>query len=281
MFGHRSQQWRQWHETRIREAARGYSQPANGLVRDATIPRIELEEQLMMKRICLIALSLVVSAPAFAAQSGYDSASIGGGDYQLRAPTITPSVRVSAGLLSGAAYLLEDDAGGTVTGTQLDVYTSNSSTTNITGFMGAPPGGYIFTRGRTTFGWAGGQTAPGSVATSIDWGVLTGFGATGEAFCRSTPPFVCTFAQRTEDGSQPSPIGSTTYDIGTWNFDAAGDFEASPYYDQTNNGGIGNSLYTLRGQFFGSSLPAMPLVGFGALALGLAVVGARTAMKRD
>ena len=235
----------------------------------------------MLKKSLYAALTLLIAAPAFAASNNYSQSAAGGGDYLLRAPTITPSVRFSPGLLNDGHYILEDDGLGTVTGTQLEIRVGNQSTTNITGFMMAPPGGYIYTRGRTTFSWAAGQTAPGDTTTAIDWGVLSGFGATGEAFCRSTPPFVCTFSQRTEDASQPSPIGSTTYDIGTWNFDAAGDFEATPYYDQTNNGGIGNSSYTLRAAFVGSSLPALPLVGFGALAIGLAVVGARTAMKRD
>jgi len=47
------------------------------------------------------------------------------------------------------------------------------------------------------------------------------------------------------------------------------------YIQRTSNGGLQNSRWNMRGAFVGSGLPALPLVGFGALALSLAVIGGR------
>ena len=147
--------------------------------------------------------------------------------------------------------------------------------------MGNPPGSYLTIRSKQTISPTPGQTAPGSTTTAIDWGVLTGWTTTGVDFCRSTPPFLCTFISRIEDASIPAVLPSTTYDFGTWTFDAAGNFEGVPYIRGTQNGGIGNTLTFLDGRFFGSPLPAIPLVGFGGLALSLAIAGGRFAtLKR-
>ena len=47
------------------------------------------------------------------------------------------------------------------------------------------------------------------------------------------------------------------------------------YITRTSNGGLSNNQNFLRGTFVGAALPALPLVGFGILALGLAVAGGR------
>jgi hypothetical protein len=242
-----------------------------------------------MRRLIVIAVLMAVATPALAEVRAYTAIDPDkpNGLYNVlqRSPQITPSVQApgmqTAGCCFGS-YFLEDDGLGTVT---MDVYSVGSTgaqptTLNTTGFMGSPPGAFLFVRNAGTTTTAPGQSAPGSALTSVDWGVLTGWAATGADYCRSTPPFVCTFIQRIEDGSVSFPLPSTTYDLGTWNFDAAGDFEGSPYIQGTQDGGIGNSLVFVRGQFTGASLPALPIVGLAALAGALAIAGARSALRK-
>ena len=83
-------------------------------------------------------------------------------------------------------------------------------------------------------------------------------------------------------GQTVTPVlPSDTYNMGTWNFDAAGDYTSdTPYIQRTSNGGLPNRRYDPRGAFQGASLPALPLVGFGALALSLAVIGGRAVLGK-
>ena len=61
---------------------------------------------------------------------------------------------------------------------------------------------------------------------------------------------------------------------------AEGDYEAAqPYIFRTSNGGLSNTQFDLRGVFVGASLPALPLVGLGALAACLAVAGSRRLLR--
>ena len=49
---------------------------------------------------------------------------------------------------------------------------------------------------------------------------------------------------------------------------------------RTSNGGLTNNGGKHRGDFVGASLPALPLFGFGALALSLAVIGGRALLGK-
>jgi hypothetical protein len=201
---------------------------------------------------------------------------------------LSPSVLRSHGLPDFLTVVLDDPGGGVVEFVNFEYGSDSNTTTNITGFSG--PGGFIFIRSlvRTTF--PGGQTGRGSTTTKIDWGVLTesnrgfvgvltGWSTTGGQFCNSEPPFVCTFASFQEDMTVPAILRSSTYDIGTWTFDSTGDFDATGYIDATFNPGLTNTVIFFDGKLFGATLPALPIVGFGALTLGLFVVGARLLMR--
>ena len=242
-----------------------------------------------MKRFVAAITTMLFALPAFAEQKAYDrnDADFGAGEFTTlqRSPQLTPSVfppgsQFAPGNNFGS-FFLEDDGGGTVTLTNGTWGSSGliATTTNSTGFMGNPPGSYLWIRSSNTTGPAPGQTAPGSTTGQIDWGVLSGFTATGSEFCKSTPPALCTFISRLEDQTELAVLPSSTYDIGTWTFDGAGDFDHSGYIRGTQNGGISNTVTLLDGTFFGSSLPALPLVGFGALALGLGIAGVRASRK--
>jgi len=57
--------------------------------------------------------------------------------------------------------------------------------------------------------------------------------------------------------------------------------EATPYIIRTNNGGTANLQHLVRGAFQGSAIPALPLVGLGALGLGLVLVGGHAAIRNS
>ena len=80
--------------------------------------------------------------------------------------------------------------------------------------------------------------------------------------------------------TQQSTVQSSTYDMGTWSFDAEGDYEASPYIARTSNGGLANTKQEFRGRFVGASIPALPLVGAAVLTLGLLTVAVRSVLLR-
>ena len=117
---------------------------------------------------------------------------------------------------------------------------------------------------------------------SAEWGVISGFEITGEDFCVSSPITVCNQNGFAHGQTVPSQqLGSSSYDLGTWTFDAVGDLEAETFYlSRTASGGTSNVTHFIRGTFHGTSLPALPLVGFGALAVALVVVGGRALAGR-
>jgi hypothetical protein len=105
---------------------------------------------------------------------------------------------------------------------------------------------------------------------------VSGWQVTGFSFCLSSPTLICNQNVTPHGSTAPANLFSNTYDLGTWNFDSAGDMEgANPYIQVTANGGITNNRIELRGALHGASLPALPLAGFGALACALLVVAGR------
>jgi len=229
----------------------------------------------------LIAFLFLLIAPglALADVKVYDQ-SIEGGDFILVTNTLCPTTQVTPGIFEGSFEI--DDAGtGTVTLDDYDVTSDRIVEVDLTLFSG--PGAFVFVETSSTQVTSPGQTGTGSTAKStgaVTWGVLSGFKSTGGQFCLSSPTTVCANNEFLHGATTPSVTNSPTYDLGTWSFDAAGDMEATPYIFSTGNGGLSNTQREWRGVFVGASLPALPLVGFGALALTLVVVGVRTAMRK-
>ena len=123
------------------------------------------------------------------------------------------------------------------------------------------------------------STAPGS---TTEWGIVSSYQITGLVYCISSPVAICNNAGFSHGITARRTLASDTYDLGTWVFDATtGDFEAAqPHITRTSNGGLTNNGSKLRGQFVGASLPALPLFGFAALALSLAVIGGRSLLGK-
>jgi hypothetical protein len=188
----------------------------------------------------------------------------------------------------GVYYELSDDGLGTVTLQQY--YGFGRTIADLTNNELIPifgPGAFIFIdTGRTTtiqFPHVSNTTGIGAhgpsgtdPGESTEWGVVSGWVATGYAFCIASPTAVCTNAEYAHGQTVTVSIESPTYDLGTWAFDAVGDFTGSPYILRTTSGGLTNNGNVPRGALHGSSLPALPIVGFGALAVGLVVMGARS-----
>ena len=122
------------------------------------------------------------------------------------------------------------------------------------------------------------STAPGG---SVEWGVVSGFEITGFVFCITSPTAICSNAGFSHGVTIGRTLPSSTYDLGTWNFDGLGNMEsAQGLITRTSNGGLTNNGYRARGAFVGSALPALPLLGFGALAASLAIIGGRRLIGR-
>jgi len=235
----------------------------------------------MLRKFMFVAIALSLAPAAMAEVKVYNSnspASAGGTRIGVFS-NLCPTTQTTPGALRGQATLT-DDGLGTVTMTELVVTQPALINIDTTGAFG--PGAFIFIEGNVTSTPTQGQTGTGSTAPagSVSWGIISGWSVTGATFCTSSPGSTCTdngFALNiTVEPDQPS----TTYDMGTWSFDAAGDYTAPPYVQRTSNGGIANTQWELRGTFTGAALPALPLVGFGALAIGLAVVGGRSLMRK-
>jgi len=230
----------------------------------------------------LLACSLLLAGPAAAETKVYNSTAPGGvaGDRLQNSPDpeippFTPNV------LKGRAVL--DDAGaGTVTMSTLEVVQIELADFDTTGFFG--PGSFIFIDNATTASPAPGQTGSGSTAKStgsVTWGIIGGWTGTGVSFCISSPPSTCTNSGFTHGMTEPtSGPASSTFDMGTWSFDAEGDYEASPYIQNTQLGGASNTLWELRGTFVGAGIPALPLVGLGAVAAALLAHGIAAVRRR-
>ena len=235
-------------------------------------------------RFLLALLLMTLAMPAQAVVKLYDS-SVNNGTPGTDAGSNpeNPDVQTPEGYIR-----LTDDSTGTVTLEELVIIQDqfgNVGPDILTELLG--PGAFFFaTQLRTgsisashvSNGSGVGAHGPSSTApgSSAEWGIVTGFEVTGLSFCLSSPPVICNQNVSPHGATGPTPVYSNTYDLGTWDFDAEGDMNARNYYIfVTANGGLTNTQRTLRGSFHGASLPALPLIGFGALAASLGVLGAR------
>jgi len=227
-------------------------------------------------------LVLTCAAAASAEVKVYNSNKVGGtpGDEFTTAPQTCPTVTSNLGSLRGSATI-SDTGSGTVTLDDLEIRRVIAQDFNTELFFG--PGSFVFVDVQETSRPTPGQTGTGSTAPtsgSVSWGILGGWTRTGTQFCVASPTSLCTIANFIHGTTVTAPIPSTTYDLGTWSFDAEGDYTATPYIQTTLSGGTANTQYALRGAYVGAALPALPLVGFGALSLALVGIGARSLRKK-
>jgi len=215
-----------------------------------------------------------------------------GSDIIQSSTNLCPPVQTTLGVITGFAQL-EDNGLGTVTlhpGESRSTIFIDFGPEQLTEIFG--PGAFVFIDSLVTtttgaphesnssgIGMHGpSSTAPG---TSTEWGIISGYLQTGRNFCASSPVSICNQAGFAHGSTAAPVLPSSTYDLGTWSFDAEGDYSMdTAYIQRTSNGGLTNTRFTLRGAFVGANLPALPLIGFAALAVGLATIGARSLMGK-
>ena len=243
----------------------------------------------MRIRVLLISAAVfLLAGSASAAVKMYDASDANGapGDQRRISINLCPPLASTPDSLGGYHSIIDNNLG-TVTLTHVGADTRQI--TDLSGDILIPifgPGAFIFIDGNiqreaegafetTASGIHGPSgTAPGE---SAEWGVVSGFVSTGFQFCISSPVSICNQNGFVHGATTAYILPSSSYNLGTWTFDAAGDMQSASWYMQrTSNGGLSNNMYLPRGAFVGSSLPALPLIGFGALALSLAVVGGRS-----
>jgi len=235
-----------------------------------------------MRKLMLVAAAILLATQAQAAVKVYNGDVLPGDAIEITT-TLCPIVNVTAGVVAGN-YTVTDTGGGTVTLEDLNMVQDRLvNFADISAVFG--PGAFIFIDVRNSAGPAPGLTftAPGSTAPggAVAWGIVSGWSTTGFNFCISSPGTVCDSNGFTHGATANAVSTSTTYDLGTWSFTTpTGDLEATPFVTRTQNGALANSQRVIRGALQGAALPALPLVGFGALALGLAAVGARSVMRK-
>jgi hypothetical protein len=249
-----------------------------------------MEASLMrLYSVSLSAVALLLAGSAQAAVKFYDSSVTNGtpSDTFTTSADLSPPVSPDIEVHQGYARII-DDGTGTVTLSELLVFQDQDTDLQpdrLVSILG--PGAFFFGVQAVTQSIAAphvsntsgvGAHGPSSTSpgASAEWGLISGWQVTGFTFCLSSPPLICNANVSPHGFTTTAPLYSNTYDLGTWDFDAAGDMEAdSPYILVTANGGITNVRTILRGAFHGASLPALPLVGFGALACALLVLGGR------
>ena len=243
----------------------------------------------MQLRSWILAAALVaIATPALGVVKVYNSTPPNGepGDRFQFSTTLCPPIQVTPGQVFGVKRI-DDTGGGTVTMTEATVVEFtlvDFGPDQLTAVFG--PGSFVFVNATPTNSVTGVPvTVAGSTAPSgtVAWGLISGWTSTGVGFCIASPQTICTGGSMIPHGitSPLAPIPSPTYDLGTWSFDAEGDFAAlSNYIIQTNNGGTANRQRFLRGSYVGAGVPALPLIGAGALAIGLLAMGTRSVMRK-
>ena len=238
----------------------------------------------------LVLFLTLLASSSLAATKAYDSSHANGrpGDSILASTTLCPPVQTALDDIIGFS-ILDDDGLGSVT---LAVSIQGVNVIELGADQLTPvygPGAFVFLDSKTTstnaapgstphVGLPGSGTDPGEAAV---WGIISSWSLSGATFCISSPVAICNDVTFTHGVTILPTLTSGTFNLGTWAFDAIGDDEATtPYIFRTGAGGLTNNQIVMRGAFHGSSLPALPLVGLGALALSLAVIGGRSLMGR-
>ena len=195
----------------------------------------------------------------------------------------------------GGYTKLTDDEAGTVELSEFVICCAGSGVTDLSGDILIPifgPGAFIFIDAQTTTsitaphssgaGGGPGVTASTTAGTgSIAWGVVSGFVPTGKLYCLASPVNICNENGFAHGMTIGFVLPSTTYNLGTWVFTGVGDLESTQQYlTRTSNGGLSNNGNVIQAALHGSAIPALPLVGFGALALSLAAIGGRALLGK-
>jgi hypothetical protein len=228
-------------------------------------------------RIQHLALALVaglaLSSPAAAVLKHYNVRWTGIQDFNTSAFNKDP---LGVQPDSGATI---DTGGGSPVLKRLKLVLAQSTTTNVPALAG-----FIFRQQLVTEGPRKGLnfTGAGSTASTIAWGLVTGWTVTGGIWCHSSPSYICSYAAFSDLATIDPSLRSPLYDLGTWTFHGTG-FTASPFiYFQGTPAMMtaGNAQYQLKGRISAGLIPALPVLGVALLGASLLFAGARFSRKR-
>ena len=117
-----------------------------------------------------------------------------------------------------------------------------------------------------------GSTTDGS---AINWGQVSGWTTSGGTWCNANPTYVCDLAQVGLNNTIPSQLVSTNYDwsISPWTFHGTG-FTSVGFLVRTSTDNLGNQTNIWRGgENQDGTVPAIPLIGIGAVGLSVFMMG--------
>ncbi len=114
---------------------------------------------------------------------------------------------------------------------------------------------------------------PGNVGT-VTWGDLTSWATTGATFCNANPAFICGLASGAIHLTSVDPsLGSPFFNTDPWTFHGTG-FRSPPFVTFTSTLPGNNQTIIKAALSPNATVPALPLLGLGALAASLFVMGA-------
>ena len=243
--------------------------------------------------VAVLVLSLAGSAQAVVKFYSSDPENGTPGNTSRISINLCPPFISSPDTIGGFTKLTDDEAG-TVELSELVQCCAGSGLTDLSGDILVPifgPGSFIFIDAGTTTsittphsssdGASGASASTVATTGSIAWGVVSGWVITGLQFCLASPVAICNENGFSHGMTVPGALESTTYNLGTWVFTAVGDIEATQQYiTRTSNGGLSNNGDVVQAALHGSAIPALPIVGFGALALSLAAIGGRALLGK-
>ena len=142
--------------------------------------------------------------------------------------------------------------------------------------------GFIWVKQQATMGPIAVETGTGDISLTIEWGDISTWTAKGGTYCNSEPTTICDTAFFAQDDTVPTPITSNRYLWHVWAFHGTG-FRAEPFIARTtDNQSIGNSMTIGRGNVGpDATVPALPLLGIGAVGVSVIAMGMASLRKRS
>ena len=142
--------------------------------------------------------------------------------------------------------------------------------------------GFIWVKGNDTNGPIDPETGTGDITDTIEWGDITTWTVKGGTYCHAEPTSICTTAFFEESNTIPTPVISDRYLWHVWTFHGTG-FRADPFIARTgSNESNGNSMSIYRGAVETSGqVPALPLLGIGAVGVSVIAMGMASLRKRS
>ena len=219
-----------------------------------------------------VAVCALTTAPATAALKKYDMQLVA----LLQFIAASPEVERELGSGNPSLSVIDESAADPVLRKFL-IISQNAQTVVLPDLSG----GFVFFTVKQLDGPSNNQTGTGSTASSITWGNLSGWTITGGSWCHSVPSYICLLGPGGVGDDTVDPIlESTHFDVGTWTFHGTG-FRATPYVAFTTDT-AGNSLHIWRGALAqDGTVPALPLVGVGAVGASLIAMGWSALRRRS